>query len=58
MVSLIVYLRYRTLILVLPIIVTTLAELLLILGTASLVHWNIDLAAIAGILAAIGTGVE
>jgi len=58
MVSLVVYLRYRTPILVLPIIFTTLAELLLILGTASLIHWNIDLAAIAGILAAIGTGVD
>lgn len=58
MVSLVVFLRYRTPILVLPIIFTTLAELILILGTASLIHWNIDLPAIAGILAAIGTGVD
>ena len=44
--------------LVLPIIATSIAELILILGVASVVRWNIDLAAIAGILAAIGTGVD
>jgi preprotein translocase subunit SecD len=37
---------------------TSIAELILILGTAAVIHWNIDLAAIAGILAAIGTGVD
>ncbi len=58
MVSLVVFIRYKTPILVLPIIFTTIAELILILGTASLIHWNIDLPAIAGILAAIGTGVD
>ncbi|HIH61422.1 MAG TPA: preprotein translocase subunit SecD, partial [Methanobacteriales archaeon] len=49
---------YRTPILVLPIFFTTLAELILILGVAAIIRWNIDLAAIAGILAAIGTGVD
>jgi preprotein translocase subunit SecD len=57
-ISIIILIRYRTPLLVIPIIFTSLAELLLILGTASLIHWNIDLAAIAGILAAIGTGVD
>jgi len=57
-VSLIIFLRYRTPKLVIPIIFTSLAELLLILGTASIINWNIDLAAIAGIIAAIGTGVD
>jgi len=28
------------------------------LGAAAVIHWNIDLAAIAGIIAAIGTGVD
>ena len=37
---------------------TSIAELILILGVASVTHWNIDLAAIAGIIAAIGTGVD
>ena len=57
-ISMIILIRYRTPLLVIPIIFTSLAELLLILGTASIIHWNIDLAAIAGIIAAIGTGVD
>lgn len=57
-VSIIIFVRYRTPILVIPIIVTSLAELILILGAASVIHYSIDLPAIAGILAAIGTGVD
>lgn len=57
-ISVIIFIRYRTPVLVIPIILTSLAELVLILGTASVIHWNIDLAAIAGMLAAIGTGVD
>jgi preprotein translocase subunit SecD len=56
--SAVIMVRYRNPMLVIPIIFTTLAELILILGTASLIHWSIDLAAIAGIIAAIGTGVD
>ncbi|HOI40290.1 MAG TPA: preprotein translocase subunit SecD [Methanobacterium sp.] len=54
----IIILKYRQIILVIPILLTSIAELILILGTASLINWNIDLAAIAGIIAAIGTGVD
>ncbi|MGB9838584.1 preprotein translocase subunit SecD [Methanothermobacter sp.] len=54
----ILIIRYRTPILVVPIFMTTLAELIIILGAAAVIRWNIDLAAIAGILAAIGTGVD
>ncbi len=57
-ISIIIFIRYRTPKLVIPIIFTSLAELLIILGIASMIKWNIDLAAIAGILAAIGTGVD
>ncbi len=57
-IAVIVFIRYRTPILVIPIIITSLAELVLILGVASVIHWTIDLPAIAGILAAIGTGVD
>lgn len=57
-ISVIVFIRYRDPKLVLPIIFTSVAELILILGVASVIRWNIDLAAIAGILAAIGTGVD
>lgn len=57
-VSVIVFVKYRNPILVIPIIFTSLAELLLILGAASIIGQNIDLPAIAGIIAAIGTGVD
>ena len=57
-IAIIVFIRYRTPVLVIPIIITSIAELILILGVASVTHWNIDLAAIAGIIAAIGTGVD
>ncbi len=57
-ISIIILYRYRTPTLVIPILFTSLAELVLILGVASIIHWNIDLAAIAGIIAAIGTGVD
>ncbi len=57
-VSAIMTLKYRHKILVIPILLTSIAELTLILGTAAVIHWNIDLAAIAGIIAAIGTGVD
>jgi len=57
-VSIIIFLRYRIPLLVIPIILTSLVELLLILGVASVIRWNIDLPAIAGIIAAIGTGVD
>ncbi|AIS31838.1 MULTISPECIES: preprotein translocase subunit SecD [Methanobacterium] len=54
----IIIVRYRSPLLVIPIMLTSIAELILVLGAAAVVHWNIDLAAIAGILAAIGTGVD
>ncbi len=57
-ISIIIFIRYRDPKLVIPIIFTSIAELILILGVASIIRWNIDLAAIAGILAAIGTGVD
>lgn len=57
-VAVIIFIRYRNPLLAIPIIFTSVAELILILGTAAVIHWNIDLPAIAGILAAIGTGVD
>lgn len=50
--------KYRSPSLIIPIVVTSLSELILVLGFASVTHWNLDLAAIAGIIAAIGTGVD
>lgn len=57
-VCLIIYIRYRKFNLVLPVIFTMLAEVVLILGVAALIKWNIDLVSIVGIVAAIGTGVD
>lgn len=57
-VSLVIYLRYRLLFVVAPLMVTGLSEILIILGLAALINWNLDLPAIAGIIAAVGTGVD
>ncbi len=50
--------KYKSPSLVIPIIFTSLSELVLILGFASIIHWNLDLSAIAGMIATIGTGVD
>jgi len=57
-VALVILIRYRKIKFVLPVMGTLICELFLILAFAGLVKWNIDMAAIAGILAAIGTGVD
>ncbi|AEH25232.1 preprotein translocase subunit SecD [Pyrococcus yayanosii] len=57
-VGLIVYLHYRRLRIALPVMFTSFSEVLIILGVAALIRWNLDLPSIAGIIAAIGTGVD
>jgi len=57
-VSLIVFLRYRKLEITLPMMITLIAEVIIILGVAALIGWNIDIAAIAGIIIVIGTCVD
>ncbi len=57
-VALVVFLRYRKIQVVLPIIFTLASEVVILLGFGALVRWNIDLAAIAGIIIAVGTGVD
>lgn len=57
-VCIVVTLRYRRLKITLPMIGTMLAEIVLILGFAALVGWNLDLAAMAGIIISIGTAVD
>jgi len=42
----------------LPVMFTMFSEVLLLLGLAALIGWNLDLAAIAGIIIAAGTGVD
>ncbi len=57
-VGLIVYLRYRRLKLSAFIMANNLSEIIIILGIAALIKWEIDLAGLAGIIAAVGTGVD
>jgi len=57
-VGIIVFVRYRKIKLSLAVILTSLAEVLIILGISALFSRNLDLPAIAGIIAAIGTGVD
>lgn len=57
-VGIVIFIRYRKLAVSIPIAVTMLAEIIIIVGFAALIGWNLDLAAIAGILVAAGTGVD
>ncbi len=57
-VGVVIYIRYRRLKIIIPIFITILSETILTLGLAALIQWNIDLAGIAGIIAALGTGVD
>jgi len=57
-VLIVVYLRYRKIQVVIPMVTTMVSEVLIILGLAGLIGWNLDLAAIAGIIIAVGTGVD
>jgi len=57
-VALVIFLRYRRVEIFIPMIVTMVSEVTLLLGLASLIGWNLDLAAIAGIIIAVGTGID
>ncbi len=57
-VSLIVLIRYRNIKLSLAVLTTSFSEIIIILGLAAFIKWNLDLPSIAGILTVIGTGVD
>ena len=57
-VSIIIFVRYRSFKSSVALIVTTISEIVIILGIASMIRWNLDFPSIAGILATIGTGVD
>ncbi|PIU22502.1 MAG: hypothetical protein COT14_00825 [Candidatus Diapherotrites archaeon CG08_land_8_20_14_0_20_30_16] len=57
-IAMIIFFRYKDYRVALPIFFTGFAEIFLILCFAALIGWQLDLAAIAGILAAVGTGVD
>lgn len=57
-VSLIIFVRYRKIKVSLALLFTSFSEIIIILGVAAFLKWNLDLPSIAGILATIGTGVD
>ncbi len=57
-VSIIIFIRYRKVKASLALLFTSFSELIIILGVAAFIKWNLDLPSIAGILATIGMGVD
>ena len=57
-VVLLILVRYRRFTTAFPVIIIMLSEIVMLLGVAALIGWSLDLAAIAGIIIAIGTGVN
>jgi preprotein translocase subunit SecD len=57
-VALIIFLRYKRFKSSAALLVNTISEIVVTLGVASFIGWNIDLPSIAGILTSIGTGVD
>jgi len=57
-IAVVIFIRYRNLKISLPMVMISLSEALITLGILTLMKYNLDLAAIAGIIAAVGTGVD
>jgi preprotein translocase subunit SecD len=57
-VFLVLYVRYRKIKISILIFCTMVSEIFMTVGLAALIRWNLDLPSIAGIIAAIGTGVD
>ncbi|RLG21959.1 hypothetical protein DRN74_00935 [Candidatus Micrarchaeota archaeon] len=57
-VATVLLIRYRKIKIALSIAMTSFSELIILLAVAALIGWQIDLPAVAGIIAAIGTGVD
>jgi preprotein translocase subunit SecD len=54
----IMYFRYREPRIILPMFLTSIFEVLILLGVAAFINWQIDLPSVAGIIAVIGTGID
>tara|TARA_Y100000310_G_C20137925_1_gene558918 strand:- start:8 stop:583 length:576 start_codon:yes stop_codon:yes gene_type:complete len=57
-VAIVVFIRYKNIKIALPMIIASLSEVVIILGISALIKHNLDMAAIAAIIAAVGTGVD
>jgi len=58
LVGAVILIRYRKFKISMALLVISFSEIIIILGIASLIKWNLDLPSIAGILATIGTGID
>jgi preprotein translocase subunit SecD len=58
LVVLLISVRYRQLIISVPIVITVLSELTLTMGFAALIGWRLDIASIAALIIAMGSGVN
>jgi len=57
-VSLLIYLKYKEIKITSLIVLTSVCEIIIIFGLASLISWQLDIPSIAGIIMAVGTGVD
>jgi preprotein translocase subunit SecD len=57
-ISLIIFLRYKKIKSSTALLITSVSEIIIILGIATIINWNLDLSSIAGIIATIGTGID
>ena len=57
-VAAVVLIRYRRWVITIPILIITWLEIFLLIAIAALIGWNLDVASIAGIFVAIGTGLD
>ena len=57
-VAIIIFFRYKKFKSSIALLITSISEIIIILGIASFIEWNLDLPSIAGILATIGTGID
>lgn len=54
----VVYIRYRKLRITIPMMICVIGEVILLLGLATVIKWKLDIAALAGLIIAIGTGLD
>ena len=57
-ISLVIFIRYRKIKSSAAAIFTAVSEIIIVLGIASFIDWNLDLPSIAGIIATLGTGLD
>ena len=57
-VAIVIFGRYRKFKESMAVLFTSFSEIIIILGIASMIDWNLDLLSIAGILATVGTGID